>query len=45
MSSNVAVFVIVTVGPEIFVHIAYLLAVGAAAFTLAMFRLERALVK
>jgi lipooligosaccharide transport system permease protein len=33
------------VGPEIFIHIGYLLAVGAAAFTLAMLRLERALVK
>jgi hypothetical protein len=33
------------VGPEIFVHLGYLLAVGAAAFTLAMVRLERALVK
>jgi lipooligosaccharide transport system permease protein len=33
------------VGPEIFTHIGYLVVVGAAAFTLAMARLERALVK
>jgi lipooligosaccharide transport system permease protein len=33
------------VGPAILVHVAYLIAVGGAAFTLAMLRLERALIK
>ena len=34
-----------TVDAGIFIHIAYLVTVGASAFTLAMLRLERALVK
>jgi hypothetical protein len=34
-----------SVDTGIFIHIAYLVAVGASAFTLAMLRLERALVK
>ena len=33
------------VGPDILIHLVYLLVVGGGAFTLAMYRLERALIK